>query len=107
MIKESLPEQNILSRLGLAMKAGKLVSGEFTVEKAIKEEKAFLVVVAGDASDNTKKHFKDMCVYREIPILILGTKESIGRCIGKEFRASVALTDEGFAGSILKTISEQ
>lgn len=92
----------IFGTLGIAEKAGKVVSGEFSVEKAIKEGRAFLVILAEDASDNTKKHFSDMCSYREIPILFFGTKEELGGCIGKSFRANVALVDRGFAESILK-----
>ena len=46
----------VLSMLGLAAKAGSVVSGEFSTEKAVKEGKAYLVIVAGDASDNTKKN---------------------------------------------------
>ena len=37
------------SMIGLATKAGKVVSGEFAVEKAIKDGKAFLVTIAEDA----------------------------------------------------------
>ena len=50
-------QNKILSLVGLAMKAGKVVSGEFSTEKAVKEGKASLVIVAEDASDNTKKLF--------------------------------------------------
>lgn len=104
MSGNSLPKDKVLMLLGLATKAGKLVSGEFMVEKALKEGTAFLVLVAEDASENTKKHFSDMCVYRNIPIRFYGEKEFIGKSVGKEFRANVALTDEGFAKSILKKI---
>ncbi|MBR5930396.1 MAG: ribosomal L7Ae/L30e/S12e/Gadd45 family protein [Lachnospiraceae bacterium] len=104
MSKESLPEHRILSQLGIATKAGKLVSGEFMAEKMIKENKAFLVIVAEDASDNTKKNFSDMCSYRNVPILFFGTKEEIGKSIGKQMRASVAITDEGFAKSISEKV---
>ena len=38
-----------VSLLGLAMKAGRLVSGEFLTEKAVKTGKAALVIVAEDA----------------------------------------------------------
>ena len=51
-----------LSLLGLAAKAGRVVSGEFATEKAVKAGKARLVLVAGDASDNSRKKFSDMCV---------------------------------------------
>ena len=47
----------ILSMIGLATRAGKTVSGEFSVEKAVKTRKAFLVLVSEEASDNTKKLF--------------------------------------------------
>ncbi len=103
----SLPFKQILSQLGIAMKAGKLVSGEYLAEKAVKEMKAYLVVIAEDASDNTKKHFSDMCQYRNIPIRFFGTKEEIGKTIGKAYRASIAVTDEGFAKSILKKVDAQ
>ncbi|MBO4835611.1 MAG: ribosomal L7Ae/L30e/S12e/Gadd45 family protein [Lachnospiraceae bacterium] len=107
MSQESLPEHRVLSQLGLAMKAGKLVSGEFMAENAIKENRAVLVIVTEDASDNTKKHFTDMCNYRDIPILFFGTKEQIGASIGKQMRASIAITDEGFAKSIIKKVNGQ
>ena len=45
----------VLSMLGLAAKSGNVVSGEFSTEKAVKTGKAFLVIVADDSSDNTKK----------------------------------------------------
>lgn len=94
--------RQILGMLGLAAKAGKIVSGEYSVEKALKEGRAYLVIIAGDASENTKKHFRDMCSFRNVPIRILGNKEELGNCIGKGFRANAALTDPGFAESILK-----
>ena len=50
----------ISSYIGFAMKSGKLVSGEFSVEKAVKEGKARVVIVAEDASENTKKKFKNI-----------------------------------------------
>jgi len=105
MSELSLPKDRVLSQLSMAMKAGKLVSGEFMVEKAIKGNEAFLVIVAEDASDNTKKHFNDMCTYRNIPIEYFGSKEELGKSIGKEIRANVAITDKGFAQSVLKKIN--
>ena len=41
----------VLSLIGLAMKAGKVVSGEFSTEKAVKTGTAFLVVVAESVTD--------------------------------------------------------
>ena len=95
-----------LSLLGLAAKAGKIVSGEFATENAVKSGKAFLVLVAEDASDNTRKKFKDMCTYYEVPFYMIGTKEELGSAIGKEYRASLALTDENFAVAMVKKLEK-
>lgn len=90
----------ILSMLGLAEKAGKIASGEFSTEKAVKSHQAYLVVIATDASDNTKKMFRNMCVFYKVPMYIYGTKEELGHYIGKQYRASLAVTDQGFSKSL-------
>lgn len=95
---------SIFSLLGLATKSGNLVSGEFMTEKTVKSFRAALVIVAEDASDNTKKMFQNMCEFYEVPIHIFGTKEELGHAMGKEMRASLAITDEGFAKSINKKL---
>ena len=92
----------LLSMLGLCTKAGKLKSGEFQTESSVKSGEAFLVIVAGDASDNTKKKFNDMCTFYETPIIEYGLKEEMAKAIGKDVRAMLAVCDEGFAKSILK-----
>lgn len=91
-----------LSLLGLAQKAGKIASGEFLTEKAVKNGKASVVIVAADSSDNTKKMFKNMCDYYKVPIYYYSDKETLGFAIGKQFRASLAVVDEGFGKQIRK-----
>ena len=95
----------ILSMIGMASKAGKTVSGEFSTEKAVKSGRAFLLLVSEEASDNTKKKFADMCSYYEVPMEIFGTKEELGRWTGKTYRASICILDEGFARALTKKIS--
>ncbi len=101
-----MKQNKFYSLLGLAEKAGKVSSGEFAVEKSIKEGKTALVIVGRDASDNTRKHFEDMCNYRNIPVGIYGTKEELGHAIGKETRATVAVSDQGFAAALVKLMEE-
>ena len=85
-------------------KAGETVSGGFSVERAVKEGKARLVVVALEASDNTKKMFRNMCEFYKVPGYFYGTKEGLGHFMGKEFRASMAVTDEGLAKAVEKQL---
>ena len=70
----------VLSMLGLACKAGRLVGGEFSVEQSVRGGKAFMVVIAGDVS------------------------ESLGQATGKAYRASLAILDEGFKKAIMKLV---
>lgn len=93
-----------LQLLSLAQRAGKVVSGEFKTEEAVKLGQAMLVILASDASDNTKKKFTNMCDFYEVPIRIYSNKDELGHFIGKEFRASVAVTDEGLANKIILEI---
>ncbi len=92
------------SYIGLAMKAGKIASGEFAVEKAVKEGKAYMVILSADASDNTKKKFKDMCSYYQVPVEEYKAKQELGHMIGREQRACIAIKDAGFASAISKNL---
>ena len=99
-----IQSKKVLGTLGLAMKAGRVVSGEFMTERAIREGTAKLVIVAEDASDNTKKKFSDSCRYYRVPYAQFGDKDLLGNALGKQFRASLAVTDRGFAVSIGKNL---
>ena len=96
-----------LSMVGLATKAGKTKSGEFQTENAVKDGTAQLVIVAADASDNTKKKFQNMCDFYKVPIYFYGDKDTLGHAMGKEFRASLAILDEGFAKEIMKQMKTE
>ncbi|MBQ7934057.1 MAG: ribosomal L7Ae/L30e/S12e/Gadd45 family protein [Lachnospiraceae bacterium] len=102
-----MKQNKILSVLGLATRAGRVKSGEFSTEQAVKSFQAFLVLVAEDASDNTKKMFRNMCSFYEVPLFIHGTKEVLGAAIGKELRASVAVCDQGFADLLTKRLAQE
>lgn len=91
--------------LGLAARAGRISTGEFSAEKSIKSGKARLCILAEDASDNTKKHFRDMCSYRKIPcVTVMVGKTELGHMVGRKDRTSVTVDDTGFAESLGKII---
>ncbi len=96
--------KKIYNLFGIATKSRNAVCGEFSTEKAVKEHKAALVIVAEDASDNTKKMFTNMCTYYKVPIYFFGEKTELGHAMGKEFRASLAVLDRGLADAIEKQL---
>lgn len=97
-------KQKIYQLIGLCQKARKLVSGEFSVKQAVLDQKAYLVIVTEDASDNTKKLFKDKSSYRSIPYVEWGTRDDLGRMLGKDQRVAIAILDEKLAEKIMEMI---
>lgn len=96
-------KQKQLNLLGLALAAGKLESGSQSVLAAIRNQSAKLVIIADDASSNTKKQFLNKCDYYKIPSQTLFSKSEITASIGKE-RTVCAFTDNGFAQSFKKLL---
>jgi ribosomal protein L7Ae-like RNA K-turn-binding protein len=92
--------------IGIAAKSGKVASGEFATEKAVKTGKAWMVIVSEEASDNTIKKFSNMTDFYDVPFVRFGTKEELGHCIGKEFRASIAICEENLANAIEQKLTE-
>lgn len=100
---QNKPNKNrVLSMLGLATRSRNVVSGGFATEEAVKNGKAYLVIIAEDASDNTRKKYSNMCEFYEVPYRYYSVKDVLGHAIGKEERSCLAVTNEGFADSIQK-----
>ena len=102
-----MKQNKVFSLLGIAMRGHNLVSGELQTLEAIKKGSAMLVIIAEDASENTKKLFTDKCAFYEVPVCSYGTKENLGRAIGKDLRSSVGVCDAGLADAIIKRLEEE
>lgn len=101
-----MQKDKILGYLGLATRAGRVVSGEFCVEKSVRQHRAKLVIVSEEASENSRKNFRDLCTYYKIPLYFFGSKEELGAACGKELRVSAAIEDEGLANAAIRQLEE-
>lgn len=90
-------DQKLRGAMGLAMRAGKCVSGDFAVEKAVKSGGAMLVLLDSGASQNTRKKCRDMCAHHGINCIELA---NMAASIGKHGRMVAAITDGNFANMI-------
>lgn len=97
---------HVLSLLGLAFKASKLVTGEEMSLVRIKSKKAYLVFLASNAGPNTTKRVTDKCAFYNITLLNLFTSDEISNAIGKDNRMVIAITDFNFAKLIERAINE-
>ena len=98
-------KKKLFGLIGLAAKARKVVSGEFSTEKSIKSGKSCLVIISEEASDNTKKMFTNMCTHYKVPTCLFGTKEELGHAMGQQLRASLSVEDAGFAKSMAEQMN--
>lgn len=89
-------KQQLLNLLGLAQRAGRLISGEEQVIKAIQTETAQLVFLAKDASQNLSKTITDKCSYYEIEVSTACDTLELSLAIGRP-RKVVAVVDAGFS----------
>ncbi len=88
--------------LGLAARAGKVVHGEGAALDSIRCGKAKLVIVAEDASENTKKKFRNSCEYYKVLQLVVGDRYENGHATGKGFAVVMAVCDSGFADVLME-----
>lgn len=94
--------QNLLS---MAQRAGKLVSGDFIVEREVKRNRVLVLFIATDVAANNKKKYEELSSTYDIPLIALFNKEELGNIIGKERRVIVAVEDRGFAKALLKILT--
>ena len=95
-----------MSLLGLAHRAGKVVSGEEPVLREIRNGQAKLVILAKDASRKTAKKMMDKCQYYRVPVRHADTRETLGHAIGKDARVVAAILEAGFAEKIAALLYE-
>jgi len=94
------------SMLGIGKKAGFIISGETGCLQAIKKSKCKLLILASDASDNTKDRFMSLCSKNNIRLIIFGYKAELGSAIGKGLTSIVAVVDDRFSNTLLGVISK-
>ncbi len=95
-------QSKVITLLGFAVKSGKLLLGEYSVESGIKTKKAKLVILAEDVSLRRRNILQLWCADRNIAFLVMGTKEEFGKLLCKKPLGLLAVTD----GQMAKAICE-
>ena len=100
-------EHKALNYLALARKAGKAELGEEPVGAMARTGKAYLILVAGDASDHTWRRAKSFAAGTDQQCLRLDcTKEEMGFIIGRTALAIAAITDPALALALVKALGQ-
>ena len=81
----------IYGLIGLCMKAGKVLSGNEQVEKGIRKGKGYLLILAADSSEQTKKRLCAGCRKTSSSISYIWNERNVRTGIGQ--RRSYSCTD--------------
>lgn len=90
--------------LGSARGAGRLACGSDVAEAAVKEGRSALLVVAEDARASAQASWV-LAAGASGRAVFWGTKERLGRAVGRPDTALVAVCDGGFAEAIARAVA--
>ncbi len=88
--------------LRLALKAGAVVSGSNNVRAALSGEGVRMILLADDASENTREQFESTAAARGISFARALNQDDIGRILGKAPRAVVAILHPAFERHLMR-----
>ena len=81
-------KQKVSNLLGLAQRAGKIISGEEIVVKAIQDRKVKLVFLAHDASPNLTKKIQDKSHYYQVEVITVFSTLELSIAVGKSRKST-------------------
>ncbi|HEP1477485.1 YlxQ-related RNA-binding protein [Streptococcus pyogenes] len=96
--------ERLSSLIGLAQRAGKVISGEELVVKAIQHQQVILVFLANDAGPNVTKKVTDKSNYYNVEVSTVLNALELSAALGKP-RKVVAIADAGFSKK-MRTLME-
>lgn len=97
----------VLNYLSLARKAGFAELGEEPVGAIARAGKAYLIVVASDASDHTWRRAKSFAAGTQQQCIRLPfTKDEVGLAIGRQSLAIAAITDPALALALVQQLGQ-
>ena len=100
-------DSKVLNYLALAKKGRLVELGEEPVGAVARAGKAYLVAVAGDASDHTWRRAKSFVAGTDQQCIRLNcTKEEMGFVVGRQSLAIAAITDVQLALALVNSLGE-
>lgn len=98
--------EKILSLLGFAKKAGKLITGNNAVLRSILYGEAELIIVTENAGDSVKKKFKRLCEENDVEFFVLGNETDFERATGEQNKVIYSVIDAGFKNKLVQLIND-
>lgn len=94
-----------LLMIGMARRANKASMGYEKCVDALRKKKSRLIIIARDASDNTRKSVHDSCRHYGVECIEYGSLEELGHITSSPVTAVVSINDDNLAKAVLDRAS--
>ena len=92
--------RRVLELIGLARRAGRVIAGTEAVRAALRMRRLPLVIVTEDASPTQRRKVLPTVSRQRVPWLTLGTRDALGRALGRAPVSIVAVTNPRLAEAV-------
>lgn len=90
--------------LGMAQKAGAIVSGSDALRQALTQATVHCLILAEDAAVSRETDYKTLCAAMQLPCVRLFSKEELGSCLGKSPRTAIGVRTKPFCDLFLHAL---
>jgi ribosomal protein L7Ae-like RNA K-turn-binding protein len=98
------PPEAALRMLGLAARAGSVVPGTAQVRQMARAGRVRFVIVAADASANSREKLLPLLAARRIPFAVASDREALGQAVGRGPLSAVGITDGALAARVAELL---
>jgi ribosomal protein L7Ae-like RNA K-turn-binding protein len=96
-----------LRLLGLAARAGAVLSGTERVREAARAGALHYVLVAGDISANTRDKLIPLLEARAVRYRIAATRDALGAAVGRPPASALGIADAGLARRVAALLEQE
>ena len=96
-----------LNYLGIAKRSGNLICGTDMVVKSLPAGKIQIILLASDASSNTKDKIIRKAYYYQIQVYDKFSSLELSQAVGASHLMVIGLTDEGLKQAFLKEVERE
>jgi ribosomal protein L7Ae-like RNA K-turn-binding protein len=92
---------HVLSLLGLARRAGNIITGQTLCIEGVKSKKVSLLIIAGDLNETTRYKMSQLCETEGVEYRIFSNKADLSHAVGKENYGLFGVTNKKFSRAII------
>lgn len=96
-----------LNYLGIAKRSGNLICGTDMVIKSLSSGKVKIILLASDASENTKDKIIKKAFYYQIQVFEVFSSRELSNAVGADHLMIMAITDDGLTKAFLKEVERE